>query len=85
MYVCKAMYVFVIISFLIFVVCSAEEDKPVVHIYDGRGCEKSAVTSLTHIHSSPIISMKVWSSGFVICLFGCTHTQKLHVIAHMHS
>ena len=38
---------------------SGEQDKPVIHIYDGRGCEKSAVTSLSQIHSSPIISMKV--------------------------
>ena len=59
-YVCEYNYVRICdYQFLIFVVCSAEEDKPVVHIYDGRGCEKSAVTSLTHIHSSPIISMKV--------------------------
>ncbi|XP_065904172.1 peptidylprolyl isomerase domain and WD repeat-containing protein 1-like [Dysidea avara] len=36
----------------------AEHDKPVIHIYDGQSSDKSAVTSISHIHRSPVVSME---------------------------
>ena len=61
MYTVVHIFVNVGLPIVLFVARSAEQDKPVIHIYDGSGCEKSAMTSLSHIHSSPIISMKVRS------------------------
>ena len=39
-------------------ICSCEQDKPVIHVFDGRGEDKE-ITFLDKLHSSPITFMEV--------------------------
>ncbi len=39
---------------------SCEQDRPVIHVYDGRG-ENKEIATLDNLHSSPITFMEVYN------------------------